>query len=406
MSRPRKNPKVPRREDLLQELERLHARMEELARELFLSRPHARDVTRSLPSCEVSLSLGFNGRGEGRRGQTEELLKKLESHIDDAIATHAAFRPGVVYSFFSEEANPAEGCPQSPRDVFAGYSETGVPRFLSMLEYGVEKKHAAVDQLTSESGTIVTIKSGRDELLSKRLPDFERRNRNYDIRGQIVLGYFTQKVAEREERFAVTIQIVRSSTRSRVVRLGLNAIGLLPDGRPVLRLIIEEPEHPLAELIRHADRSLARINQELKKLPSGKRLPHAAMCADELLAEMALGQGRHSRRESWRTRHASERARTRTRPTGCARSDLGRARPQQVLLDKQEKTFIILGPKGRIHVFNEGGRHVTSLQLEKRAIDQRQARKRWIALDAEDGQAVLDLARKAFKEAGRGARAD
>lgn len=406
MNRPEK-PKIKTpRDQLLDEFLEVQLRMEELARGLFMSRPYARDVVRSLPPFELKAKLGFRGRNEGQREEMNQVLSDLERHIDDSIASNAAFRPGVVYSFFSESADPATGAPQSPRDVFAGYTETGVPKFLSMLDFGIEKQDPGVEHLAQENGPVVVIKSGRDELVEDRLPDFERRNRAYDIRGQVVLGHFKQQTENGSERFAVTVQIVRSSTRSRSVRLGLNIIGLLPNGEPAHKLVLERPEHPLSVLMFHADRALARINQELKKLPVGKRLAHAASCADVLLAEMTLGQERHIRRENWRTGHATKRAEKGDRPTGCARADLGRARLDQVLLDLSAKTFVILGPKGRIHVFNDGGKHVTSLQLEKRAIEQRMLKKRWRVLSPEDAQGVLDLAKSAFRAAGKAKRAD
>ncbi|MFT7617305.1 MAG: hypothetical protein ACI97A_000940 [Planctomycetota bacterium] len=406
MNRPENGKKKTKRDQLLDEMVELQLRLEDLARGLFLSRPYSRDVVRSLPAFEMKVNLGFRGRNEGQREEMHHVLKALETHIDDSIASNAAFRPGVVYSFFSESADPEVGSPKTPRDVFAGYSETGVPKFLSMLDFGIEKKHPGVEHLAQENGQVVAIKSGREELVAARLPDFERRNRAYDIRGQVVLGHFHQMTDNGSERFAVTVQLVRSSTRSRMVRLGLNVIGLLPNGEPALKLILERPDHPLSSLMFHTDRALSQINQELKKLPATKRLAYAADCADRLLSEMTLGQERHVRRENWRTGHAKERAEKGNRPTGCARADLGRARHEQVLLDLSEKTFVILGPKGRIHVFNDAGKHVTSLQLEKRAIEQRMLKKRWHVLSAEDAQGVLDLTKSAFRAASKAKPAD
>ncbi len=401
MNKPRPKKSKSERDRILDEMVALQSRFEDLARGIFMGRPYARDVVRSLPPFEAKFKLGFSGRGEGRREQMDEALKSLETHIDDAIASHAAFCPGVVYSFFVEGADPATGSPPTPRDVFCGYSETGVPKFCSLLDFAIEKKDSGVEELASDKGRVVILKSAREDLVEDRLPDFERRNRAYDIRGQVVLGYFHQRTEAGPERFAVTVQLVRSSTRSRAVRLGLNVIGQLPDGQPAYKLILEQPEHPLARLIHNSDRSLARINQELKRLPVAKRLSHAAAAAEGILADMTLGQERHTRRESWRTSHAQKRAKTGERPTGCARADLGRAKTNHVLLDLAAKTFVILGPKGRIHVFNDGGKHVTSLQLEKRAIEQRMAKKRWMTLEPEDAQGVLDLAKSAFRAAKR-----
>ncbi|MCB9831832.1 MAG: hypothetical protein H6807_05090 [Planctomycetes bacterium] len=385
--------------DVEAELAELHARFEDLARRLFLSRPHARDVVRSLPPFEAGFRLGFSGRGEERVEEVRRLLGRLEAHIDDAIASHAAYVPGVVYNFFKNAACPETGRPRSPREVFVGYGETGAPRFQTMLDFAIERGDPGVDQLAGERGRVVIIASDRDDLVARRLPGFGRQDRAYDLRGQIVLGYFSGTNGAGREKYAVSLQLVRTSTRSRSVRLSLNTIGLLPDGRSAEILLVEDVDHQVSRLVRAAERDLARINSELKGLDPRRRMPHAEEAARSLLHDMALGLGRERRRAGWRTEHARERADEGQRPTGMARHDLERARAERCFQDQKTGTFVVMGGRGRTHVFSPEGLHVTSLHLDRKAIETRIAQKRWLPLTEEATRDLLDRARAAFERA-------
>ncbi|MEZ6195942.1 MAG: hypothetical protein R3F20_09455 [Planctomycetota bacterium] len=385
-----------RREAALAELEALCARASEIARDLFLQKPYSRDVTSPLPDCELPLRVDFRGRPEGRAEQARELLARLESHVDDAILGLAAFRPGSVYSFFDERADLPHCRPRDPREIFCGYGETGLPLWKPMLAWGVETGFPRIEDLAAERARPVLAVFNRGELLEKRLESFSRKDRAYDLRGQIAVGYYTWPDGG---RFAVTLQLVRSSTRSRAVRLGLNVLGLLPDGRPADALLGTDAPWSYVEIHRQAQRRLAAINQAIRALAPAQRAAAAATEADRLLADLVQGGGRIDRRAGWRTGHATDRAREGKRPTGMARRDVDGARPERIFRDADEKTVVVLGPRGRVHVFSDEGLHVTSLHLDRRALDRRIEKRRWQAVEPSAVAGVLAVIRERFERA-------
>ncbi|MEE9391498.1 MAG: hypothetical protein V3W41_03235 [Planctomycetota bacterium] len=382
------------------ELEEVLARLGEIGRKVFLSKPHARDVVRSLPELDLSLPIDFSGHNKSIKARAKTALSSLDQHLDDAILAHAAFRPGAVYSFFEDRADTEACRPHGPREIFCGYSETGIPQWQPLLAWALDQGRPEFEILSSERPRSVILAVDREDLVSNRMPIFAKRDRVYDIRGQILIGYFRQNGADNEGKFAVTIQIIRSSTRSKVVRLGLNTIGILPDGRGAETLLGSDEPYGFIELLRRADWSLAAINQELKRLDPGLRLKAAAEAATQLLADMASGLKRHDRREQWRTDHARGRAEQQDRPTGMAQADLVSVRFDRLYEDLKEKTWIVLGAKGRTHVFSpEDGRHITSLQVGKKGLETRKVRGRWKALDKPAATAALESIRAAYAAA-------
>ena len=125
------------------------------------------------------------------------------------------------------------------------------------------------------------------------------------------------------------------------------------------------------------------------------RIERAGEYAERLLQDMAHGFARKARRGEFRTDHAQKRSGQRGRPTGMAKSDLEAAKSDRVFFDEKEKTWVITASKGRTHVFSSEGMHVTSLHLDRRAIDGRLARRRWRRVeDAEFGEVREKLMRK------------
>lgn len=381
--------------DAQAELSDLYHRFSDLARRVFLERPHARDVVRSIPPVELRFKLDFSGREVAKDDEVASMREQLEQHLDDAILTHAAFRPGAVYCFFCERADCEHAVPSDCREVFRGYTETGLPEWRRLLDLAVEREHDGASRLAGEVAASVVVPLDREELLGRRLEDFARNDRAYDLMGQLAMGYWTIESSGVGRKFAVTLQVVRSSTRSGVVRLGVNTIGSLPNGTPALALLGSGAPFPYLELLRKADRRLASLNQDLRKLRRGQRLERSAVFAQRLLADMAHGFSRKTRRSEFRTEHAQQRSGERGRPTGMARQDLESAKAERVFFDEKEKTWVVTASKGRTHVFSADGLHVTSLHLDRRAIDGRLARRRWRRVeDAEFGEVREKLLRK------------
>jgi hypothetical protein len=81
-----------------------------------------------------------------------------------------------------------------------------------------------------------------------------------------------------------------------------------------------------------------------------------------------------------RTHHAETRHRGGERPTSSAVRDARRASEHELLEDARRDTVIVLGPKGRAHVFTRDGKHVTSLQLQTGEVERKAGQGRWRAM--------------------------
>jgi hypothetical protein len=85
-----------------------------------------------------------------------------------------------------------------------------------------------------------------------------------------------------------------------------------------------------------------------------------------------------------RTHHAQDRHQNRGRPASTAFHDALHAAPASVYRDVEEKTWVILGPKNRVHIFNDAGLHVTSIVYPGETVRQRTTRGKWRVPPAED----------------------
>ena len=64
--------------------------------------------------------------------------------------------------------------------------------------------------------------------------------------------------------------------------------------------------------------------------------------------------------------------------------DLARARPEQLLYDSRRETFVVLGERGRAHVFNPKGKLVTSIRYSPESIERRRKNGHWRAASLEE----------------------
>jgi hypothetical protein len=84
-----------------------------------------------------------------------------------------------------------------------------------------------------------------------------------------------------------------------------------------------------------------------------------------------------------RTTHAEQRHISGERPTGDAMNDVAHASVEQFFHDTRRNTVVILGSRGRAHVFSAAGKHVTSLRLDPGELHRKTDRQRWTPLDPE-----------------------
>jgi hypothetical protein len=67
-----------------------------------------------------------------------------------------------------------------------------------------------------------------------------------------------------------------------------------------------------------------------------------------------------------------------------ALADLRRTGREGLLFDTRHETLVALGDRGRAHVFNLEGKHVTSIRYSPPAIEKRKQQGRWRPAKAEE----------------------
>jgi len=84
-----------------------------------------------------------------------------------------------------------------------------------------------------------------------------------------------------------------------------------------------------------------------------------------------------------RTQHAHDRGDER-RPIHSAMNDISEARDDCFFLDRPRDSIVVVGKRGRTHVFSPEGKHVTTLQLSQEKLDRRVQRNRYAPLTTDE----------------------
>lgn len=307
-------------------------------------------------------------------GRLDALAAEVSEELDRALASllhHLhVFRPGRVWCYRCASAGCEHGAPSGSLEVFAGYGPSGLPRFVELGQRLLEVRHPEVDQLYRQPPGLLTHVATEDELTRDLLPAFRDRVGDYRLHGQVAVGlYPARDEGGVPHPLALSFQVVSTGDRGRR-RFGLNLVGAAPGGEPLEVLQDRIGEIPWAEAASWAQRTLTEIEGWATRKPKGG--PAAVQRRVEgLLGGLArrLEKGRRARDR--KTRHARERHEDPNRPTRMALSDLASAREDSVLLDTRRQTLVVLGDRGRAHVFNERGKLVTSIRYSPASIEKK-----------------------------------
>jgi hypothetical protein len=353
------------------------------AHEAFLAARGASPLPGPFPlTLKLTVVPGATWRGEADLPLEEQVRRAVR----EAAARHGAFQQGRVWCYRCESAGCEHAAPAGPDRVFGGYGATGVPRWPTLAELLLERRHPGVGDLFDTRGRNIAAAFVPAEALTERqLTVFGRGSKTYDVLGQAVVGLFPLRAAGaagvEPERAAFTLQAVETRSPGGGARIALNVLGRLGDGSPA----IEALEGPLAERVLNVVTVARRRLRHLIPAGRGRRTAEpsdTAGCAAAILRDAVRALERLGRQGTRRTRHAEERGLER-RPTGNAREDALAALPEALLRDGRRGTVVVLGPNHRVHVFSPEGRHITSLLLDKEAVRRRQRRERWEPLGAE-----------------------
>lgn len=366
--------------------------LSEAARERLRRHPqgHLAEGVRETLAIDLPLPLGADGAAAERAARSVE--EAVSRGVEGLLHHRSAFRPGRVWCLRCESADCDHAGLPSPRATFAGYGPSGVPRFVDFAQWLVERRDPRAGDLYSSAGKTLAVPVEGAELTSELLDVYRDRTAGYRLHGQVSAGFY--QVPDRlghRSPIAVTFQVVSSRPAGNRRRYGLNLLVLGPGGEAPEEMFHRLGEIPWSTEARWASGVVTSIERAVSK-HRGKKAGGAEAKAERriegLLGGLArrLEKGRRARQR--RTRHAEERHDQGDRPTRMALADLARAKQEEVLLDTRRSTFIVLGERGRTHVFNRQGKLVTSIRYPPETVDRRREKGRWKPLPADEVRAL------------------
>ncbi len=328
-------------------------------------------------SIDVRLRLPLD-RDEERLGTARDVLEgALDAGLASVLRHRATFVPGRVFCLRCRQATCGHAVPADARHVFAGYSPSGVPRFVDLGQWLLELRDPRVEALYDDAGPLVTRRSDEAELTDKLLPAFRDHRGGYRLHGQVAAGWYrVASESGRAESFAVTMHIVSCSVAAGKRRFGLNVIGVGPRGEELQHLHHRLEEVPWGVAVRWAQTVLDQIGRQHSSR-ARRAKERLARRIDGLLTGLCRRLEHRQRSSRRRTRHAEHRHQEGTRPTRMALTDLARAGTGKLYVDARRKTVVVVGERGRTHVFNAAGKLVTSIRYQPAAIARKVRERRW-----------------------------
>gem|GEM_PF-376793 len=416
--------------------------LSEAAQDRLRRHPQGHLVNGAREGIELSMPLPLSSERDADRaavaGAARSIEDSIAAAIDGLLLHRSAFRPGRVYCLRCESAECEHAVLPSPRATFAGYGPSGMPRFVDFAQWLVERHDPRAGDLYSNGShgvaPVIAVPLSGEDLTAQLLDVYRDRTAGYRLHGQVNAGFY--RVADRrghEAPIAVTFQVVSSRPEGNRRRYSLNVLALGPEGEPPEHLFDRLGESPWGAQVRWAASVLDSIERSVAKARGGSdksggagqakkgtktttsetadsatpgaeagagkpgaskkrgskqkgRHKKAEAAAERRIAGLVEGLARRlekgKRAQARRTKHAAERHDQGDRPTRMALADLAGAKDEDVLLDTQRRTFIVLGEKGRAHVFNRQGKLVTSIRYAPDAIERRRQNGRWKPLPA------------------------
>ena len=321
---------------------------------------------------DLNLRVPLDG-GNDLRHAAGTAVEQILQRVREVREHERALRPGAVYSYF-EGSSHAEGCrPTEPRHIFDGYNSTGRPVFTDFVTMAIERKHPQIDRLLAGEDIVLTRVTMGRVLRTQQLAEFGGNSPVFKILGQVDAGLF--RVLGAAGKCAFSFQLLRGSSLEGRVRLRLHAVGAVDPmdlADPSLLQILSRFQRQLdVEAMRLQGQSTqGEVDEEAFVLP--------------LLNDLAQRLQNRTRNAGRRTQHGLERSDAGDRPTSRAYPDAGEASDDAILWDLDQNTVVVLGGKGRVHVFTQQGKHVTSVVMQGAAIDRRRHMGRWRLAEPEE----------------------
>lgn len=332
-----------------------------------------------------------------RDGQLERFGREADEAVrvavQDLLHHSSVFQPGRVFCLRCRTAACEHAAPVDSRQAFAGWGSTGLPRFLDLGQWLLQRRDPRVDLLYQGTPRLIATLVPESELIGGLLEPFREGTEGFRLHAQVAAGWFRAPdpngPAGHRQPLAVSFQVISSRPKRQRRRFGLNVVGVGPGGEPLENVYDRIGEIPWNDAVRWAQAALASVEATLERSPA---TPPAAVAQriTGIVEGLARRLEKGWRGKERRTLHGQQRHAEGDRPTRMALTDLARATPEQLLFDTRRGTLVVAGDRGRTHVFNLEGKLVTSVRYKPEAVERRRERERWRPATAEEARAVRE----------------
>jgi hypothetical protein len=335
-------------------------------------------------AIDLALTVPTGGRGIRFDALASDAAAALDRAVAALVAHRSAFRPGAVYCLRCNRADCEHAEPPGPRHVFAGYGNTGLPRFLDFAQLLLERSDPRVDRLYQERPALLAHTVLGADLTGELLPAYRDSEAGFRLHGQVAAGWYrVPDSAGRPAVLALTFQVVSTRPAGSPRRYGLNVLGIGPEGEPLEHLFDRLGILPWADSVRWAQDALESLERAATAKQGGRKPPLTKRITG-VLNGLSRRLEKDRRAAERKTRHGRDRHVQGDRPTRMALADLARAGEEDVLVDRRQDTLVVLGDKGRAHVFNFAGKLVTSIRYNPESIERRRQRDQWRPASGEE----------------------
>ncbi len=320
----------------------------------------------------------------------EEFAAQVCDDYREACSESAKLRQGRVHCFHCRTAACEHAVPLSESQVFAGYEDTGRPRWHEFFNFLAQLGDTRIDQLFTPEPIILSRVVGREPLIRDQLSSFGQHSNAYHIVGQTIAGYFNHG----SHRFALTMQVVETKGRELHFQLLTTETvrQLLADeagaGRSFLRLY---------DQINDTRRQIEGLRQAWCKTRVGRERNRLIQKVFGHLRHLTHACEQRGRQQRQRTAHARQRS-LQNRPVHMANIDVASAAVSDFFFDQHHESIVVLGKNSRAHIFSREGKQITSLSLPQDKLAMRLLKKRYIPLAAAEKASFLSVYRQCTED--------
>ncbi|MBP7146289.1 MAG: hypothetical protein KBD01_02005 [Acidobacteria bacterium] len=347
-------------------------------------------VPRRGSRVDLRIGLPVGASDEDLERLAEQALATIQRSLAGLAAHAAAFRPGRVYCLRCRRPDCEHSLPADPRHVFAGYGPSGVPRFADYGQLLLDRHDERIEWLYETPPRLAALRLDEPDLVADLLPAFRAGEGEPLIHGQVSAGWYrAPDPAGRDQMLAVTVQVLSSRPPGGARRFAVNVVGVGPGGETLEQLHDRLGHTPWLPAVRWAQTVLHDVEASARgRRPAGPAAEALARRLDGLLGGIARRLEHGERARDRRTHHAQVRHGEGSRPTRMAVADLARAREEQLLFDERRQTLVVVGERGRVHMFNFEGKLVTSVRYPPATIQRRRETGLWRSASREEVAAV------------------